>query len=488
MEEARLSKDCLDNHSAIDYIRWMPPGAQSIALLEDNNQAPLSSPRHWSKSTGPSRRGYVVACLCSLSFLTIVDRVCISAAKTPMSAELRLTDTAFGWVFGAFAVGYTLMMVPSGWLADRFGPRKTLASIVLLWSVLTAATGLVRGAAILLLVRFLFGLAEAGAFPGAARAISNWLPAQERGLALGLLNTGSRLGAAFGLSAMSFCILSIGWRFSFMLLGVAGILWSVLWFWWFRDRPGSVSHWPINDSARTGTTVPPASPFARLARTRLRGEASAGRSLLRSPSVYIILFQYFASQFTFFICFSWLLPYLETHYGLSGAVAGLYAAIPLLCGAVANWISGATVDAIYRKGHWKRSRRLPAMCGFGLACVALIAAPFVPSLVGFVLLFALATFGVDLTLSPSWTVCADIGGRYVGALSGAMNMMGSLSSFGSAILFPGLFALTGNIKTYFYLAAFLDLVAMSCWGFVLNESNFDSELPFLPEERGTPTC
>ncbi len=173
----------------------MPRGAESIVLLEDNNPAPLSSAKPWGKSVGPSRRSYVVvACLCSLSFLTIVDRVCISAAKTPMAAELYLTDTTFGWVFGAFTVGYTLMMVPSGWLADRFGPRKMLASIVLLWSVLTAATGLVRGAAILLLVRFLFGLAEAGAFPGAARAISNWLPTQERGLALGLLNTGSRLG------------------------------------------------------------------------------------------------------------------------------------------------------------------------------------------------------------------------------------------------------------------------------------------------------
>ena len=464
----------------------MPRGAESIVLLEDNNPAPLSSAKPWGKSVGPSRRSYVVACLCSLSFLTIVDRVCISAAKTPMAAELRLTDTTFGWVFGAFTVGYTLMMVPSGWLADRFGPRKMLASIVLLWSVLTAATGLVRGAAILLLVRFLFGLAEAGAFPGAARAISNWLPTQERGLALGLLNTGSRLGAAFGLSAMSLCIVSVGWRFSFMLLGVAGTLWAVLWFWWFRDRPDSVSRWHLNDSAGNGTAPPPEGPFVRLAHAPLRGEAFTGRSLLRSPSVYIILFQYFASQFTFFICFSWLLPYLETHYGLTGAVAGLYAAIPLLCGAVANWISGTTVDAMYRKGHWKRSRRLPAMCGFGLACVALLAAAFVPSLVGFVLLFALATFGVDLTLSPSWTVCADIGGRHVGALSGAMNMMGSLSSFGSAILFPGLFALTGDIKVYFYLAAFLDLVAMSCWAFVLQES--DSVLPFLPEERGTSTC
>jgi ACS family glucarate transporter-like MFS transporter len=85
------------------------------------------------------------------------------------------------------------------------------------------------------------------------------------------------------------------------------------------------------------------------------------------------------------------------------------------------------------------------------------------------LFFALATFGVDLTLSPSWTVCADMGGRNVGALSGAMNMMGSLSSFGSAILFPILFGVTGNIRSYFYLAAFLDLAAMGCWGFVLDE-------------------
>jgi len=349
-------------------------------------------------------------------------------------------------------------------LADRYGPRKTLALIVLLWSVLTAATGWVEGTAILLLIRFLFGLAEAGAFPGAARAISNWLPVQERGLALGLLNTGSRLGAAFGLSAMSLCMWSFGWRFSFMLLGAVGILWSVLWYSWFRDRPTSADYWSVTDRAETKTSVQPEDPRAILA-----GEALAQQSLLRSPSVYFILFQYFASQFTFFICFSWLLPYLETHYGLTGARAGLYAAIPLLCGALANWISGTTVDAIYRKGRWKLSRRLPAMCGFGLACVAVLAVAFAPSAGGFVLFFALATFGVDLTLSPSWTVCADIGGRHVGALSGAMNMMGSLSSFGSAILFPILFGVTGNIRSYFYLAAFLDLAAMGCWGFVLAE-------------------
>jgi ACS family glucarate transporter-like MFS transporter len=390
--------------------------------------------------------------------LTIVDRVAISAAKSRMSGALGITDNSFGWVFGAFAIGYTLMMVPSGFLADRYGPRKTLALIVLLWSILTAATGWVNGTAILLLVRFLFGIAEAGAFPGAARAISNWRPAHQRGLALGLLNTGSRLGAAFGLSVMPFFILSFGWRLSFVVLGAVGVIWAAVWFWWFRDRPV-----PTSDSEEPRKASSVAVP--------------QGQPLLRSPSVYLILFQYFASQFTFFIAFSWLLPYLETHYQLSGTTAGMYAAIPLYCGALANWISGTMVDTVYRKGYWKLSRRLPAMCGFGVACVATLAAAFMPSVTTFVLCFSVATFGVDLTLSPSWTVCADIGGRHVGTLSGAMNMLGSVGALASSVLFPFFFGLTNDIKSYFFMAAILNAAAMAGWGLVLNDSKPALETP-----------
>jgi ACS family glucarate transporter-like MFS transporter len=125
---------------------------------------------------GPCRTACVVAILCSLAFLTIVDRVSISAAKSDMAADLGMSDSVFGWIFGAFAIGYTMLMISSGLLADRWGPRRTLASCVLLWSLLTALTGWVRGTRSLLLIRFLFGIAEAGAFPGAARAIANWLP------------------------------------------------------------------------------------------------------------------------------------------------------------------------------------------------------------------------------------------------------------------------------------------------------------------------
>lgn len=405
---------------------------------------------------GPSRRGYVVASLCSLAFLTILDRVAISPAKSDIASSLGINDTVFGWVFGVFSIGYTLTMVPAGWLADRFGPRKTLAVSVVVWSFLTAATGWVTSTAALLMVRLLFGAAEGGAFPGAARAISNWLPVPERGLAMGLLNTGSRLGAAFGLWGMSVIVGKIGWRFSFVLLGIVGLVWAALWFLWFRDGP------------RNDTKNPQPTPGAVSGFTH----EIVLRRLFQSVSVSVLLFQYLASQFTFFICFSWLLPYLKSHFGMSSASAGMYAAIPLYVGALANWLSGTTVDAIYRRGYWKLSRRLPAMCGFGIATASVLAAAFMPSANAFILCFSIATFGVDLTLSPSWTACADIGGRHTGTISGAMNLMGAVGSLLSAVLFPFLSGLTGDIKCYFYVAAFLNLAAMAGWAMVLhNESS-----------------
>jgi ACS family glucarate transporter-like MFS transporter len=432
-------------------------GSWTVTLKRETNQTPSLAAKISKGTEGPSRRWYVVACLCSLSFLTIVDRVCISAAKGDMSAELGIADTTFGWVFGAFAFGYTLMMVPSGWLTDRYGPRKMVAIVVSLWSLLTAATGWVNEAAILLVVRFLFGVAEAGAFPGAARAIYNWLPAHKRGLAFGLLNTGSRLGAAFGLWAISFCVATWGWRSTFLLLGAVGIFWAAGWYAWFRDHPVADDGGSEADGKGLRLELPPQNPLQ---------EASDGRSLLFSRTVYLILFQYFASNFTFFICFSWLLPYLRTHYGMSSSMAGMYAAIPLYFGALANWVSGNIVDVVYRSSHWKLSRRLPAMCGFALATVTVVAAASTHSATSFIFCFAAATFGVDLTLSPGWTVCADIGGRHTGTLSGTMNMMGSLGAFSSSVLFPWFLHSTGDIKAYFYLAAFLDAVAMAGWWFV----------------------
>src|ERR1022692_1244720 len=183
------------------------------------------------------QRWGVVSAVVVVSFLTILARVGISGAKVEMAHDIGISDITFGLVFGAFAVGYAVFMLPCGLLADRWGPRKSLTLSVFFWSLFTLCTGLASGIAALLSIRFLFGLAEAGVYPQATRALHNWTLPRERGLALGLLNMGSRLGAAFGLALTPLCVVWLGWRESFVWLGIIGGIWAAIWFWWFHDRP-----------------------------------------------------------------------------------------------------------------------------------------------------------------------------------------------------------------------------------------------------------
>jgi ACS family glucarate transporter-like MFS transporter len=398
----------------------------------------------------------VVAYLFVFSFLTIVDRVAISAAKPDMATELGISDVTFGVVFGVFALGYALFQIPSGWAADRFGPRVFLTAIVVLWSVFTGWTGLVFTSATLIAIRFLFGAAEAGIYPTATRAIYNWTPRQERGAAQGILFVGSRLGAAFGLSVVSFTITQFGWRMSFRVLGALGLLLAAGWYLWFRDRPEDKAAVSAAELAHIRSGEPAHAEAAAPAET-------AWGKLLLSTNSLLLMAQYFASNFTFFIAFSWLLPYLRTQYKLTAAEAGVYASVPLFFGAFANWLSGTLVDAIYRTGRWRLSRLLPAVIGFSLAALSLVAAASMATVTGAVLFFSLATLGVDMTLSPSWTACQDIAGRRTGTLSGAMNMIGNLGSFISSVTFPLLFQATGAAATYFYAAALINALAILCW-------------------------
>ena len=172
-----------------------------------------------------------------LALLVLIDRACISVAKDSITGDLGLTEKQFGWVLSIFALGYALFQTPSGMLADKYGPRKILAAVVGFWSILTALTGAVFNYISLLVVRFVFGLGEAGAFPGMARAIYSWIPVKERGIVNGINFSGGRLGVAFSLAPIAWLIDRTGWRMSFVILGGIGVLFAVIWYALFRNDP-----------------------------------------------------------------------------------------------------------------------------------------------------------------------------------------------------------------------------------------------------------
>ncbi len=404
-----------------------------------------------------ARRHILVLATFLLAMLLYVDRVCISTAEGPIRSDLKLSETRFGWAMSAFALGYALCQTPMGMLADRYGPRRVLAAVVVVWSVFTGLTGAVRGIIPLLLVRFLFGAGEAGAFPGMARAIYSWIPMRERGIAQGINFSGGRLGAAFALPVVAAMVESLGWRTSFVILMLVGFVWAVAWFVWFRDDP--LEHPGIGEDERQLilTTRQQAGTFSA------RQRPLAVATLIRSGNLWLLMLQYFASNFTFFFCLTWLFPHLKKTYELESVTAGWYAAAPFVAGALGNVCAGWLVDGIYRLGHWKLSRQFPAMVGFALAAIGLVASVFMDTPLGSVAWLSVAVFGADMTLSPSWAVCVDIGRNNAGAVSGTMNMAGNLGSFITALAFPYLLAWTGSHGTFFYVAAGLNVLAIVLW-------------------------
>src|SRR5580704_3673760 len=182
-------------------------------------------------------RWHILGLICLMYLITYLDRVNISNAAPEISKEFGFDKITMGWIFSSFVWAYALFQVPGGWLSDRFGARPVLATIVAYWSVMTAATAMASGAVSFFIVRFLFGAGEAGAFPGATRAMQVWYPRHERGLVQGLTHSASRLGAAIAPPIVVLIMTTYGWRSVFYVCGAAGFVWSLWWYLSYRNLP-----------------------------------------------------------------------------------------------------------------------------------------------------------------------------------------------------------------------------------------------------------
>ncbi len=392
-----------------------------------------------------------------LTVLLYVDRICISVAREPMMDELHLTDKQMGWVLSVFALGYAWFQVPAGWLGDRWGPRKVLSLIVSFWSLFTSLTGMAWNFLSLMVARFLFGIGEAGAFPAVARTSYSWIPIKERGLVTGINFSGSRFGAAFALPGVALLVQESGWRNAFLYLGLAGLAWALLWYALFRNEPAD--HPYLSEDERS-----------YILKSRQQGssvhQSLTLRALGQSRNVWLMMVQYFCNNFTFFFALTWLFPYLQDKFKLGSVETGWMTALPLLAGGMGNWLSGIWVDRIYGTGQWRRSRRLPALTGFFLSASGLLATAYMDHIYLAVAMLCVTIFGADMTMSPSWSVCTDIGQKNAGVVSGTMNMAGNLGAFVTALAFPYLRDWFGSVFPFFFIGAALNFLGFYCWTMV----------------------
>jgi MFS transporter, ACS family, glucarate transporter len=395
----------------------------------------------------------VVVFAVSLAIIQYIDRVCISQAKPQISSDLHLSETQMGMVFSAFTLAYALFEIPCGYLGDRIGPRRVLLRIVLWWSFFTAATGWVRSWITLVVTRFLFGAGEAGCFPNLTKAFNRWLPITERSRAQGIMWMSARWGGAFTPYLVYVCLQHMHWRTSFAVFGMLGVVWSIIFFWWYRDDPrthqsvnaAEAALLPVGDAESDHLNVP-------------------WSKFWRSKTVWCLCAQYFAASYSWYFFITWFPTYLLQARGLNIKQSALLAGTPLLLGGFgalfAGWISPWLSQKV---GGLRTTRRLLGSVGFTMAAVLLVISTFLTNPYMAVFAIALVSFCNDLMMPSAWTACMDVGGKYVGTLSGTMNMMGNLGGFVSPIVIGYIVEKTGNWALTFYITAAVYLIGAVFW-------------------------
>ena len=403
-----------------------------------------------------SRKTVILTMLVILGMVTFLDRINISVAGSSIMHDLQLSPLQWGWVQSAFILSYGLMQIPMGALGDRFGHRKILSLIVLWWSLFTAFTGLAGGLALLLVIRFMFGIGEAGSSPCSTGVISRWFEKGEVGKAQGYVWAASRLGGALTPFVVIPVMLWVGWRSAFYLLGALGIVWAVVWYWYYRDAPSHIPQKGEEHAARK------ASPLW-------------GR-LVRAPQFWLLCGMYFFYAFGSWFFFSWFPTFMELGRGFGKSELTYAVAVPFVMSMIGNIAGGHLTDRLSQKYGVKVGRKALGSSSLAISAVCMFLAAFIPGKMA-VFVFLSLCFGIfDLMLPSAWALCIDLGKQHAGTLSGAMNTAGNIGGFCCGILFGQLVESSGNYNLPLYMIAVMLIISAVLFAFI------NPEKPFIKEK------
>jgi sugar phosphate permease len=423
-------------------------------------------------------RWYILGLICLMYLITYLDRVNISTAAPEISKEFGFDRITMGVIFSAFVWAYAIFQVPGGWLSDRFGARPVLATIVAYWSVMTAATAMATGAISFVVIRFLFGVGEAGAFPGATRAMQLWYPRRERGFVQGLTHSASRLGAAIAPPLVVLIMTTLGWRSVFYICGAVGFGWSLWWYLSYRNLPeehGMVNRAELEHIRGFGET----GEINQAAIEREGADVPWG-TLLRSPNMWAIMCAYFTYVYCLYIFLTWLPSYLVDFRHFTLVKVGIFASLPLFAGVIGDTVGGLATDWLLKKtASAKLARRAVAIVGLLGCAVFMIAAGTTDDAYTAVYCLTAAMFFLECTIGPSWAVPMDCGGKYSGTVSGMMNMAGNIGGALSPLVF-GALAQYENWAAPFVVSAVLLVGGATVWAFWLDPERSVVETHGMP--------
>ncbi|HEU4413587.1 MAG TPA: MFS transporter [Candidatus Angelobacter sp.] len=376
----------------------------------------------------------VLLMVCLMYGLTYIDRINVNTAGPSIQKDLHLNTYELGWVFSAFGWAYLVLQVWGGWLSDRFGARRALTVCGIIWAGSTMLMGLVGSFTGLILCRVLLGLGEGATFPTATRALADWFPAEKRGFAQGITHSFARLGNFFTPPLVAFLIRLRSWRLSFVVLGGVSLLWSVAWWFYFRDDPSThrgITQWEL---ARV--------PKYTAKKDRKKDPVPWKALAFRMAPVTLV---YFCYGWTLWLYLTWLPSFFMHGYKLDLKKSALFSSGVFLAGVIGDTVGGLVSDRILIKtGDRNKARRNLVIAGFLLSLLFMIPVLRSHDLNTVALCLSAAFFFAEFTIGPFWAIPMDIAPRFSGSASGLMNVGSALAAAVSPLVAGYVIQKTGN--------------------------------------------
>jgi MFS transporter, ACS family, D-galactonate transporter len=413
----------------------------------------------------PTRIRYrVLAMLFVTVVINYLDRSNLSVAAPHLGRDLQLDAFHKGLLLSAFGWAYAAFQIPGGWLVDRVGPRVLFASICAMWSLATLLQGFAGTFLVLFSLRVLVGLFEAPAYPICNRLVTTWFPERERAGAIGCYTSGQFVGLAFLTPVLVLTQKSLGWHYVFILTGVVGLAWAVIWYWRYRDPAdsGIVNALEVQHIQAGGGLADLDRRSASASAVRF--EWADLRKVLSHRKLWGIYIGQSAVNSTLWFFLTWFPSYLVDYRKMDFIKAGFLASLPFLAAFCGILCSGFLSDYLMKRG-WSATtaRKVPVITGL-LLCTSIVGANYVekPSLI--ILFLTIAGFGNGFS-SIAWVfVSALAPKRLLGLTGGVFNFFGNLSSilvplaigllvhgnnFAPGLFFVASLALTGALSYIF---------------------------------------
>ena len=420
--------------------------------------------------TSPLRfRGYrwvVLGVIILASFISYTLRTNVNIVGESMMTDLGMTQYQLGLIFSAFAAGYAIFQFPGGLIGDRFGPRRTIAAIAIIWSVLTVITAIIPGADVwpaawivgaFALTRFFVGAFHAPLFPVTiGGTIERWFPANQWGLPNGLTSTGLTLGAAATAPFVAWLMEAYGWRNALLIGAPAGLIAALVYWLVVTDDPADHSR-----------VTPEELEFIRSVRPTAEHDIEKGtwRLVLKDKNVLLITISYFCMNYVFYLFFSWFFFYLVNVREFSAGDSGLFTAAQWFLGAIGATAGGFVCDTLVRKLGIRRGTRYQTMTALILAGVFLT----VGAISGNVMLTVVAlcfSFGFNqLTEAPMWVATMGVAGKHSQAATGVLNTGGNIPGAVGGLMVPFIAGLLGWDATIITGSLFA-FAAAALWLFI----------------------